>query len=108
VGCGVFLASYLALLTRLLPAAKFGQFFSANTVVFQTGLALSPLLCGFLLDGIRDYRYVFIWSASFALAGGVAGISLYRQWKQLGGDTDYAPPDTSQHQGAAIAPHGQG
>lgn len=95
VGCGVFLASYLAMLTRLLPAAKFGQFFSANSVVFQIGLAVSPLLCGMLLDGIRDYRYVFIWSAGFAVAGGICCISLFRHWKRLGGDKGYTPPDTS-------------
>ncbi|MBC2594418.1 MFS transporter [Ruficoccus amylovorans] len=95
VGCGVFLASYLAMLTRLLPAAKFGQFFSANSVIFQAGLALSPILCGALLEGIRDYRYVFIWSAAFSLVGAIFGVALFRQWKQLGGDEHYTPPETS-------------
>jgi len=90
--CGICLAAYLAMLTRLLPADKFGQFFSANSVVFQAGLVLSPILCGILLDQIRDYRVIFVWSAFFALVGTGCGISLYRHWLRLGGDSGYHPP----------------
>lgn len=95
VGCGLFLAAYMAMLTRLLPVEKYGQFFSANSVIFQTGLAIAPLLCGVLLDQFRDYRFIFAWSGFFALLGIGFGISLYRHWLRLGGDAHYQPPVTS-------------
>lgn len=94
VGCGLFLAAYMAMLTRLLPADKYGQFFSANSVIFQAGLAIAPMVCGALLDQFRDYRFIFAWSGTFALAGIIFGISLYRHWLRLGGDDHYTPPAT--------------
>lgn len=94
-GCGLFLAAYMAMLTRLLPVEKYGQFFSANSVVFQMGLAIAPIVCGILLDQFRDYRFIFAWSGTFALIGIGFGVSLYRHWLRLGGDTHYQPPATS-------------
>jgi maltose/moltooligosaccharide transporter len=92
VGCALFLAGYLALLPRLLPADRYGQFHSANTLVFQGGLIVAPLLAGWLISMIRDYRYIFLWSGLVMLAGVAPGISLYRHWQRLGGDKNYVPP----------------
>lgn len=65
---------------------------SANTIVFHFGLILSPILSGWLLEFIKDYRFMFIWAGGMALAGTAITVSLYRQWLKLGGDKNYSPP----------------
>jgi maltose/moltooligosaccharide transporter len=89
----VFLAAYLAMFPRLLPQAKYGQYFSANQVYFSVGMMLSPYLCGCLLDGIKNYRYLYLWSGIFMALSLLAAISVYRHWKRLGGDQGYSPPE---------------
>lgn len=44
------------------------------------------------MDGIKDYRYLFIWSGTCTALSMVFVIALYRHWKRLGGDTGYVAP----------------
>ena len=88
----VFLAAYLAMFPRLLPRAKYGQFFSANQIYFSAGLLFVPVICGWFLDVVKNYQYIFLWSGFCSLLGLWAAISVYRHWRRLGGDKSYIPP----------------
>lgn len=92
VAQAVFQLAYLAMFPTLLPRAKYGQYFSANQLFFSIGLIGAPMLCGGVLDIVKDYRILFLWSGSCtAIATGMA-VLLFRHWKTLGGDQGYVPP----------------
>ena len=88
----VFLLAYLAMLPILLPREKYGQYFSANQLFFSIGLIASSFLCGWLMDEVKDYRYLFIWSVTFTALSTIFYIAMFRHWKRLGGDTCYVAP----------------
>lgn len=88
----VYLGAYLALFPRLFPGAKYGQFFSANQIFGFLGVVLAPVLCGWFLESVRDYRYIFAWCGICVLLSFAASVMLFRHWKKLGGDLDYTPP----------------
>jgi MFS family permease len=98
VSCGMFLAAYLAMLTRLLPAARYGQFFSANQIVFQGGLMGFAALVGWLINTVKDYRCIYLWSGTMSVLGIIMGVALYRHWKRLGGDEGYVPPECNNQE----------
>ena len=81
----------MALGPRILPAKQYGQFCSANAVVYRLGLALTMPLSGWFFDAV-GYRYVYAWFAAFTLASSVMVILVYRDWKRLGGDDHYIAP----------------
>jgi maltose/moltooligosaccharide transporter len=89
----VFLLAYMAMFPSLFPRKKYGQFFSANQLFFSFGLMFAPLLCGWLMDTVKDYSYLYIWSGTCSALAMVMTISLYRHWKRLGGDENYVPPE---------------
>ena len=91
----VFALAYLAMFPALFPREKYGQFFSANQLYFSAGLVVAPFLCGWLMDTIKDYRYLFIWSGTCSTLAMLTAFSLYRHWKRLGGDDHYVPPGTA-------------
>jgi hypothetical protein len=88
----VTLLGYLAMFPRLFPQKKYGQFFSANQIFFSVGVIIAPIACGAVLDTLRDYRFVFLWSGGCSAACFVVSVFLYRHWQRLGGDLDYEPP----------------
>jgi len=92
VAQAVYLGAYLAILPRLLPRVKYGQFFTANQIFGFAGVALAPVLCGQLLETLKDYRYIYVWCGTCTLAGFIMCALLYRNWLRLGGDTGYRPP----------------
>jgi Na+/melibiose symporter-like transporter len=94
VAMAVYLGSYLAILPRLLPRNKYGQFFTANQSFGFIGVALAPVLCGWLLESLKDYRYIFVWCGGCTLIGFFSCFSVYRHWLALGGDRNYQPPGT--------------
>jgi hypothetical protein len=49
-------------------------------------------LCGGFLEGLKDYRFIYVWCGGCTLAGFVMCFFLYRHWKRLGGDEGYRPP----------------
>ena len=92
VAMSIFTGAYLVILPRLLPRSKYGQFFTANQSFGLIGVALSPVLCGWLLETVKDYRFIFIWCGGCTTIGFLACLSLYRHWRILGGDASYQPP----------------
>jgi maltose/moltooligosaccharide transporter len=79
----------------LLPRDQYGQYFSANQLFFSAGLIVSPFLCGWLMDGVKDYRYLFLWSGGCALCAMFFVFALYKHWQRLGGDAGYVAPVSS-------------
>jgi len=88
----IYLGAIIALSPRLLPRARYGQFISANQTFGFIPLVIGPPLCGLLLESIRDYRYTFVLCGGCTLIAFIASITLYLQWRKLGGDRDCSPP----------------
>jgi Na+/melibiose symporter-like transporter len=101
----IYQAGTGALLPRLLPREKYGQFASANAVVFHLAWALGAWVCGRYLDWVtgndpatgkpshpENYRYLFLWFAGIVGIGVWLSFDVYRHWKRLGGDEGYEPP----------------
>lgn len=91
VGVSIFTACQLVIFPRILPKEKYGQFFTANQVIGISGLLVTPVICGRLLDVFHNYRLIFAWAGTFTLIGFFAAIALYRHWLRLGGDKDFDP-----------------
>lgn len=92
VAQAIFQLAYLAMFPVLLPRDKYGQYFSANQLFFSAGLIASPILCGWFMDVIKDYRYLFLWSGVSAALATAFSVLVFRHWKQLGGDAGYVAP----------------
>jgi maltose/moltooligosaccharide transporter len=92
VAQAVYKGSYLAVMPRLLPREKYGQFFTANQIFGFSGVVLAPVLCGWLISGMRDYRLIFAWCGISTLLAFVMSVSVYRQWRALGGEKSFVPP----------------
>ena len=95
VAHAVFQLAYLAMFPVLLPRDQYGQYFSANQLFFSAGLIVSPFLCGWLMDGVKDYRYLFLWSGGCSLGAMFFVFALYKHWQRLGGDAGYVAPVSS-------------
>jgi hypothetical protein len=87
----VYQGGFGALLPRLMLRAKYGQFVSANQIFGFSGVILAPVLCGWLIEFLRDYRFLFIWCGACCAAGFVLCLLVMSEWKNLGGDKDYRP-----------------
>jgi hypothetical protein len=87
----VLQGAYLALLPRILPRSHYGQFCSANAVLWHFGLMVLLPVCGHLLD-VMGNRWIFAWLAAFSLVGFLALCWVYIGWQRLGGDDQYQPP----------------
>jgi len=100
----VYMGAYLAILPRLLPRSKYGQFFTANQIFGFAGVALAPVLCGGLLESVKDYRFIYVWCGGCTLAGFFMCVFLYRHWMRLGGDVSYRPPGFEDDTQASVRP----
>lgn len=94
VAHSIFQLAYLAMFPVLLPREKYGQYFSANQLFFSVGLVVAPFLCGWLMDVVKDYRYLYVWSGASALASTAFVLALFRHWHRLGGDAGYVAPQS--------------
>lgn len=92
VTLAVFQLAYLAMFPVLFPREKYGQYFSANQLFFSVGLVFAPFLCGQLMDLLKDYRYLFVWSGSCTALAAYFAFGVFRHWKRLGGDVGYVAP----------------
>ena len=88
----IYMGAYLAILPRLLPRGKYGQFFTANQIFGFAGVVLAPVLCGRLLETMKDYRFIHVWCGTCTMVGFFMSVALYRHWCRLGGDAGYQPP----------------
>ena len=102
----VYMGAYLAILPRLLPRSKYGQFFTANQIFGFAGVTLAPVLCGALLETVKDYRFIYVWCGVCTLGGFFMCALLYRHWMSLGGDAGYRPPGFENDTDSAGAPAG--
>jgi MFS family permease len=80
-----------ALGPRLLPKEQYGQFCSANAMVWHVGLMVLTPTLGYLLDLFGDAT-MFVWFFGFSAVGIVMLWLVYLDWKRLGGDENYRPP----------------
>jgi len=97
----IFNAAMLPMMMRTLPSEKYGQFCSANAMVSAIAVIVGGVLAGLFLDLVKRwsggsdfyYRFIPVWSTVFTVASVVATLALYREWKKLGGDKGYTPPE---------------
>jgi MFS family permease len=94
VAVAVYQGALGALGPRLLPKDKYGQFCSANSMVWHLGVAAGVYVCGKFLDIVGNRRWVFGWFFVFTLAGMITMWMVYLDWKKLGGDENYVAPLT--------------
>ncbi len=92
VASSVYWGGNASLMPRLLPRERYGQFCSANAMFAACAMVAAPFCAGLLLDAMKDYRWIFLWSATFAAGGAVTVLLVIRHWKALGGDKAYVPP----------------
>ena len=96
----LYLASSLAIMMRLLPKDRYGQFGSADAMVRSISSIVMSVVAGILL-GLAEsryggdeeyYRWMYLWAAFFQLLAFFFIWRVYRYWKQYGGDEHYVPP----------------
>ncbi len=95
-------AASLPMLMQIFPKDKFGQFCSANAMFSCVGIIVGGLLAGGFLDILKNffgpesmyyYRFVPVWQFVFMFFGIIALLRVIQEWKSLGGQTSYTPPD---------------
>jgi len=64
------------------PRAKLGQFSSANAVTHQVACMLLAWPVGMLFDYLNNYRYAYLWSATFQALAGFMFIKVYFNFKR--------------------------
>lgn len=68
------------LTVEVFPREKLGQFCSANQLFHSTvGLIATPLV-GVLFDYLKDYTYVYAWSAAFQFLAAILFAKVYFNW----------------------------
>ena len=92
VAVAMMLGSVSVLPVTLLPRELYGQFASATQVFLSIGMVVGPALCGWFLQAVGDYRYVYLWGAVFTAVAMVSAIALRREWLKLGGPDAYVAP----------------
>ena len=94
-------AAGMPLLMTLFPKEKFGQFCAANAMCSSAGVVLGGGVIGIILDLIKThfkdgdfcYRFVPVYQVTVTLVALGTMLLLFREWKKLGGDTHYQPPE---------------
>ncbi len=62
---------------EVFPREKIGQFCSANQIFHSSvSLIVTPLL-GMYLDRLKDYTYIYVWSAAFQLLAAAIFVKVY-------------------------------
>jgi MFS family permease len=101
----IYTAVSLPMNMRILPKEKFGQFCSFNALCSAAMTAIGGVTAGAYIDLMRKYfpddvwgkdfyyRFAPIWPLPFLIIGIFFLFMLYRNWKKLGGDEHYTPPN---------------
>lgn len=91
-------AAEIPMYMRLLPRERYGQFCSANAMVRAFAMIFGSVLAGWFIASLEPwqgewrYTWVAVWTIIWQVPGGVFLFLMYRQWKLLGGNTNYTPP----------------
>ncbi len=104
IAIAIFIGPYMALGLRLLPRSRYGQFVGANAIFGISSLIIAPPLVGMLLGVIRDYRYIYVLSGLCTVLALIATWTLFLQWKKLGGDKHFTPPEVGGASTVSPAP----
>lgn len=65
---------------EVFPREKIGQFCSANQIFHSTVSLMATPLLGMFLDRVKDYTYIYAWSAVFQLFAAAIFVKVYRNW----------------------------
>lgn len=96
-------AAGLPMVMQLFPKDHFGQFNAANAMAGCVGGIVGGLAAGAFLDFLKGfypdgslfyYRFIPVWQLFFMLIALGAMLLVLREWKRLGGDASYTPPET--------------
>jgi MFS family permease len=91
---GAFYTVQVPIYQRLLPASKFGQFYSAANLLVGLGFVVLPAVVGLLLDATGNvYRYTFLSGGLLALAAFASLIVVYVRFMRMGGPKGYVAPE---------------
>ncbi len=78
---------------RLFPKARFGEFYSATTLLSGLAFVVLPPTVGALLDATGHvYRYTFLVAGSLGLLAFVGMSIVHQKFMALGGPKDYVAP----------------
>lgn len=86
---------------RLQPKSRYGQFCSAQSMLANLCKMVAGVCAGFFFYFLKTtffhgadfaYRFNFVWMAGANIVMAFVICSLYRQWKELGGDRSFNPP----------------
>jgi hypothetical protein len=86
---------------RVFPKERYGQFCSANAMIRSILVLVGGLAAGVFMDVMKrachgsDYAYRFMstWTFGFSLLSYICLLLVYREWKRLGGDKTFVPPE---------------
>ncbi|MCC7519592.1 MAG: MFS transporter [Verrucomicrobiae bacterium] len=77
---------------KLFNGERYGQL-SSNIFVVGCGSSIfGSTLLGYLIDAAGTYQVIFLWNFVVCVLASVALFFVYREWKRLGGDLNYAAP----------------
>jgi Na+/melibiose symporter-like transporter len=77
--------TYGALLPKIYPREKFGQFCSANQLCGSLAGALLAAPIGYLFDWVHSYRFAYLFSAFFLFAGSALFVKVHRNYDRRHG-----------------------
>ncbi len=97
----ILMTSEIPMYMRIFPRAQYGQFCGANAMIRTLFFIPGSILAGYCFDmlhkftgpGDWQYRYYPLWTAVVILPGIFFAFSLRREWKRLGGASDFRPPE---------------
>lgn len=86
---------------RIFPKERYGQFCSANALVRSIFVLVGSPVAGIFLDVMKKvhhgsnfgYRYIPAWTSLFSVLSLTCLYLVFREWKRLGGDKSFAPPE---------------
>jgi len=97
-------AAGIPMLIMVFPKEHYGQMCSANALVRSLAALVGGLAGSLFLDWLTqkslltdNYRYGYLWLGAGFVLGTLALSAVYYQWKKLGGDKGYVPPEPPEH-----------
>jgi maltose/moltooligosaccharide transporter len=78
----IYLVGVCVVAPIVLPREKFGQFVSANVAFGYTGLMIMHPTVGWILEHLRNYRYIFILCGTLTALAAIACSLLILEWQK--------------------------
>ena len=98
VVCGTLVGSwataFASIPVLLFPRQKFAIFNNSLQTIMGIGTMLAGPAAGWILDRMHnDYRYLYLWSAVFAVLSFLITLVVYQKFVRFGGPTHYSAPE---------------